>query len=234
MDEQTPHIDRKKCTNCGVCDDVCPFDVFKYESDIIIVSNPHNCINCRACQLKCPTDAIWFKEKVLPPFSKIKEENILDKPVKETPTDENPFDSSEALVSDDDDDNYDGVEFLPDNASEPMTGPVEDEKNLSDKPEQKENEEQKPDNLENHSSFPKEPLGHKKPTEEPGSKRNDSEKKLEEDSLFEISEHNEDNPFNFSDEFGEDEDNPFEETNDTGDEEKKKSMRNVVKKILGV
>ena len=59
-----PTILRKRCNNCGICVETCPYGVFSYESDIIIVHLPENCIDCRACQLRCPKDAISFTESV--------------------------------------------------------------------------------------------------------------------------------------------------------------------------
>ncbi len=53
-----PVIDKKKCTNCGTCVDVCPVQVFSKEQDGVIVKKASECIGCRACESQCPEGAI--------------------------------------------------------------------------------------------------------------------------------------------------------------------------------
>lgn len=57
-----PVIDKKKCTKCGTCIDVCPVNVFEKEGDEIVVKRPEDCIGCRACEVQCPEDAIKVKD----------------------------------------------------------------------------------------------------------------------------------------------------------------------------
>ena len=53
-----PVIDKKKCTDCGDCVDICPVSVFTKEKGKVFVKNPKECIGCRACEGQCPTNAI--------------------------------------------------------------------------------------------------------------------------------------------------------------------------------
>lgn len=46
-------LDKKKCTDCGLCSAVCKMDVKKV--------GDHECINCGACIKVCPTKAISWK-----------------------------------------------------------------------------------------------------------------------------------------------------------------------------
>ena len=56
-------IDRTKCTDCGVCIDVCPVGVYQMENNghrKVVVRYPKACEDCQACVLQCPTGAISF------------------------------------------------------------------------------------------------------------------------------------------------------------------------------
>ena len=53
-----PVIDRKKCTSCVTCVDVCPSDVFVLEDETPQVGAPEECIECSACVNNCPSEAI--------------------------------------------------------------------------------------------------------------------------------------------------------------------------------
>ena len=53
-----PVIDKKKCTDCGDCIEICPVNVFAKEKDKVFVKNPKECIGCLACEGQCPTNAI--------------------------------------------------------------------------------------------------------------------------------------------------------------------------------
>jgi flavodoxin/NAD-dependent dihydropyrimidine dehydrogenase PreA subunit len=58
------HVDRKKCTACGLCARTCPTHNVREDKE----GRPawgRNCILCFSCEMKCPTDAInsrvtWF------------------------------------------------------------------------------------------------------------------------------------------------------------------------------
>jgi len=56
-------IDRARCTDCGVCIDVCPLGVYQMENSghrKVAVQHPQSCEDCRACILQCPAGAISF------------------------------------------------------------------------------------------------------------------------------------------------------------------------------
>ncbi|UCH43638.1 MAG: 4Fe-4S binding protein [Dehalococcoidales bacterium] len=59
-------IDRTRCTDCGVCIDVCPVGVYRMENNEhrkVAVQYPKACEDCQACILQCPTGAISFTVK---------------------------------------------------------------------------------------------------------------------------------------------------------------------------
>lgn len=53
-----PVINKDKCTGCGVCVSICPFEVFSMENGKAVVKHPSKCIGCRACESQCPEEAI--------------------------------------------------------------------------------------------------------------------------------------------------------------------------------
>jgi MinD superfamily P-loop ATPase len=56
----TAAIDTTKCTECGLCLDLCRFDAIN--SDFIV--NPINCEGCGVCVYFCPEKAIDFPENI--------------------------------------------------------------------------------------------------------------------------------------------------------------------------
>lgn len=58
-----PVIDKKKCTKCGLCAEVCPVDVYCGTNlkEIPKVTYGQDCYFCGACILECPTDAITLR-----------------------------------------------------------------------------------------------------------------------------------------------------------------------------
>ena len=54
---RSPVVDQEKCTQCGICTDLCRFDAFK-DGIVDIVS----CDHCGLCVLGCPENAITMKE----------------------------------------------------------------------------------------------------------------------------------------------------------------------------
>ena len=59
-----PVIDKKKCTDCGTCVEVCPMEIFVKQDKKVSVSEKKadECIGCRACEVQCPKEAIMVKD----------------------------------------------------------------------------------------------------------------------------------------------------------------------------
>lgn len=56
-----PMIDREICTNCLVCYEFCPHEVYILEEETPQVVNPENCIfRCHGCENQCPSGAISY------------------------------------------------------------------------------------------------------------------------------------------------------------------------------
>ena len=55
-----PVIDRSKCTNCGICIEICPLDVLHRNAadNSPEIRYPEECWHCNACKLDCPSQAI--------------------------------------------------------------------------------------------------------------------------------------------------------------------------------
>lgn len=61
-----PVIDKEKCVECGLCVQICPLDVFRYQKDAadekhVAVKYPYECWHCRACVKDCPHGAIHMR-----------------------------------------------------------------------------------------------------------------------------------------------------------------------------
>ncbi len=55
-------IDKKTCTGCGVCIDVCPYDALSLEDNVAVVNE--KCTFCGAClEDVCPVDAITLEKE---------------------------------------------------------------------------------------------------------------------------------------------------------------------------
>ena len=54
---KTAVIDYSKCTNCGICKDLCRFDAINTVGDRITISE-FSCDGCELCKRVCPEDAI--------------------------------------------------------------------------------------------------------------------------------------------------------------------------------
>ena len=51
-------IDYGTCTNCGICFDTCPLDVFRKVGGVVFVAYPDDCMTCYLCSIDCPEDSI--------------------------------------------------------------------------------------------------------------------------------------------------------------------------------
>ncbi len=54
-------IDKKKCTGCKECIDVCPVEVFEMKGDMPAPIKIDECMGCRSCVEVCEDDAIMLK-----------------------------------------------------------------------------------------------------------------------------------------------------------------------------
>lgn len=52
------YVDQKKCTQCGICVDICPPRIIQMDKNGPILSNPESCIACGHCVAICPHTAI--------------------------------------------------------------------------------------------------------------------------------------------------------------------------------
>jgi NAD-dependent dihydropyrimidine dehydrogenase PreA subunit len=50
-------VDLEKCTGCGTCEESCPTEAIKVESDQAAV-DAETCIDCGTCIDECPVNAI--------------------------------------------------------------------------------------------------------------------------------------------------------------------------------
>ena len=57
-DVVTLELDRKKCTGCGMCIQVCPHAVLSLTHGRTRIENRDACMECGACARNCPEGAI--------------------------------------------------------------------------------------------------------------------------------------------------------------------------------
>ncbi|AKI96689.1 4Fe-4S binding protein [Kosmotoga pacifica] len=57
FEKRTPVIDRKRCTLCGLCVDICPYFALSIENNSVVVDTDE-CFGCGLCQSRCPVKAI--------------------------------------------------------------------------------------------------------------------------------------------------------------------------------
>ena len=57
-DVTTLKLDIDKCIGCGLCEEVCPHEVFAMNSRKAEIINRDACMECGACQMNCPAAAI--------------------------------------------------------------------------------------------------------------------------------------------------------------------------------
>jgi NAD-dependent dihydropyrimidine dehydrogenase PreA subunit len=51
-------IDELLCINCGLCEDVCPMDIFRRSNGKVSIAYREDCCQCMECLFICPTEAI--------------------------------------------------------------------------------------------------------------------------------------------------------------------------------
>lgn len=56
-------LDTQRCTGAGLCQQVCPVDVFEIDAERHLASLPgvERCVKCGACIVQCPCDALHFR-----------------------------------------------------------------------------------------------------------------------------------------------------------------------------
>jgi len=57
-------LDRKKCTGCGACLNVCPHAVLSRDGDYVQIVNRDACMECGACAMNCEPEAIRVRSGV--------------------------------------------------------------------------------------------------------------------------------------------------------------------------
>ena len=60
----TLKLDTEKCIGCGMCEIVCPHNVFKVGNPKALFADRDACIECGACAANCPAEAITVKPGV--------------------------------------------------------------------------------------------------------------------------------------------------------------------------
>lgn len=55
-------IDLFRCTGCGLCEKICPADLFRIDEEAhkMTIAYQADCCNCLQCKYICPVDAISF------------------------------------------------------------------------------------------------------------------------------------------------------------------------------
>ncbi len=71
-----PLTDTAKCTNCGICAEVCPMGSVSKENYADV---PGICIKCQACVLKCPEGAKYWDDAAFLSHVRMLESNFTDR-----------------------------------------------------------------------------------------------------------------------------------------------------------
>ncbi len=58
IEETTAFVEPDKCSGCGICVNVCPYDAIKLLDENIVEINEILCNGCGACSVACPSSAI--------------------------------------------------------------------------------------------------------------------------------------------------------------------------------
>ncbi|MFX0022267.1 MAG: hydrogenase iron-sulfur subunit [Candidatus Hermodarchaeota archaeon] len=59
LDPHVVYFDKKKCTLCRLCENICMFNALKVDEKELIIT-PANCTGCGACAAMCPEDALYI------------------------------------------------------------------------------------------------------------------------------------------------------------------------------
>jgi len=51
-------IDELLCINCGLCENICPTDVFRQKDGKVYIAYPDDCCHCMECLFICPNEAV--------------------------------------------------------------------------------------------------------------------------------------------------------------------------------
>ena len=65
------HVDREKCTNCGVCAEVCPAGVIEFRAGNFPLPGKmieKGCIHCGHCVASCPSGSLTHRDLPLEQF----------------------------------------------------------------------------------------------------------------------------------------------------------------------
>ncbi len=54
----TLELDQGRCIGCGICQEVCPHQVFSLQDGKAMVVARDNCMECSACARNCPVGAL--------------------------------------------------------------------------------------------------------------------------------------------------------------------------------
>lgn len=59
-------VDKKKCTGCELCIEVCPVEAISLNHEKDIKIDSEECIECGACENECPNEAITVLREATP------------------------------------------------------------------------------------------------------------------------------------------------------------------------
>lgn len=54
-------VDADKCTQCGICVEICPLDLIRLDEEGFPYLKYDECWYCNACVYECPEEAIVLK-----------------------------------------------------------------------------------------------------------------------------------------------------------------------------